>query len=460
MQTYYKSLQTLPPQQVLLSALQEMARRKKKKAEQSLASELPVPRAIDSLVLDRSHVLSDIYYKEARYKVLWGGRGSAKSWAVAEALIRKAVATPLRILCTREFQVSIKESSHRLLVDTIQRLGLEKWFTWNDQSIRSKCGGEFFFKGLHKNEHGIRSVESIDIVWVEEAQTVSEASWRSLIPTVRQDHSEIWVTFNLVDEDDATYKRFVANPRPGSIVHKVNYDSNPYFPQVLRDEMEEDKRRDYHLYEHIWLGMPLRISNAVVFSGKYTVREFPEHLEQRAERIFYGLDFGFAQDPNALIRYFADEKCRDKKRRLYISHEAYATGVDLDDMDDWMERVPGVRDWPIHADPARPETISHLRRHGFNVSGAEKWEGCVKDGITHLRGFDEIVIHPRCVNTAREARLYRYKVDKHKLDEQGQPLVLPVILDANNHTWDAIRYGLDGYIQRSGAHGQWERLAS
>jgi phage terminase large subunit len=127
-------------------------------------------------------------------------------------------------------------------------------------------------------------------------------------------------------------------------------------------------------------------------------------------------------------------------------------------MPEFYDSVPGARDWPIGADCARPETISHLRRKGFNISGAEKWDGSVKDGITHLRGFDEIVIHSRCVETANEARLYRYKTDPKTVDEHGNPKVLPIVIDKHNHCWDGIRYGLDGYIQRSGALGVWDRL--
>lgn len=457
--TSIASLRTLPPRQVLLWALQEKAKREKLRQEHAASSLLPRPRNVDSLILDRDHPLSDFYYQEARYKVAWGGRASAKSWAVAEALIRKASVLPIRVLCTREYQVSIRDSSHRLLLDTINRLGLERWFTITATEIKSRCGAEFIFKGLHNNVQGIRSTEGVDICWVEEAQSVSEPSWRSLLPTIRKPGSEIWVTFNLMDENDATYQRFVATPRRNSIIHKVNFDSNPFFPEVMREEMEEDKRRDFHLYEHIWLGMPLRISDEIVLSGKYTVREFSDDLWRSADRVHYGLDFGFAQDPAALVRFFP-LVARDRKRRLYITHEAYGAGIDLDEMPDWMLTVPGVRDWPIKADSSRPETISHLRRQAFNVSAAEKWEGSVKDGIAHLRGYDEIVIHPRCVNVAREARLYRYKVDPKTLDEHGQPTVLPIIVDRHNHTWDGIRYGLDGYIQRSGADGMWSRLAS
>lgn len=462
------SLRSLPPKQALALALAERSRRQRQK-EQQIAAQLAVafnspagpPRALaaNSLVLDPFHPLSDLYYRKARYKVYWGGRGSAKSWGIAEALVRLAAAKPILILCVREFQNSIRDSSHRILKATISRLGLDAWFDVTAESIKSRVGAEFIFKGLHNNENSIRSMEGVDIVWAEEAHSISANSWRVLIPTIRKDGSEIWLSFNLEDENDATYRMFVENPRPNSIVHKINYDSNPFFPQALREEMETDKALDYHLYEHIWLGMPLKISNAVVFSGKYRVAAFDDELWRQAERVHYGLDFGFSQDPAALTRSFPIERDHDGKRRLYISHEAYGTGVELDEMPEWMDSVPGVRDWPIKADSARPETISHLRRRGFVISAAEKWEGCVKDGITHLRGFDEILIHERCVHTAREARLYRYKTDPKTLDERGQPTVLPIVIDKNNHSWDSVRYAYDGYIMRSGDLGLWARLS-
>lgn len=413
---------------------------------------------VPSLVLNPDHVLSDLYYKKARYKVYWGGRGSAKSWGFAEALIRKTAAAPLRILCTREFQNSIKDSSHKLLKDTITRLGLDAWFTVTADSIRSRTGSEFIFKGLHNNEEGIKSTEGIDICWVEEAQSVSAFSWRTLSPTIRKEGSEIWVSYNLIEESDATHQRFVINTRRNSIVHNVNYDSNPYFGGELREEMEDDKAADFHLYEHIWLGMPLKISNAIILSGKYKVEEFDSELWRQAHRLLYGADFGFAQDPSTLIRDFIIEDAKTGDRTLYIEYEAYGHGVELDEMQDFYEAVPGSHDWPIKADCARPETISHLKGKAFNISGADKWDGSVKDGIAHLRGFKWIIIHPRCVKTIAEARLWRYKVDKKQVDEHGQPQVLPVVVDKDNHCWDAVRYSLDGYIQRSGAMGVWSRL--
>lgn len=462
-----QSLRSLPPKQALLLALAEKSRRMKATRERIaqaaalLANEsgstevLPSIADVPSLVLNRDHVLSDLYYKRAPYKVYWGGRGSAKSWAFAEALIRFAAAGPIRVLCCREHQNSIKDSSHKLLKDTITRLGLDSWFTVTKESITSRAGAEFMFKGLYNNEEGIKSTEGIDYCWVEEAQTVTAGSWRTLIPTIRKDTAEIWVSYNLINEEDATHQMFVVRGRTGAIVHKVNYDSNPYFSGKLRQDMEDDKRTDYHLYEHIWLGMPLKVSNAIILSGKYLVEEFDDKLWTQADRRRIGMDFGFAQDPQAVVSFFVLDDC------LYIERESYGTGVELDDIKTVTEAdIPEAADWPIKADSARPETISYLGRNaGWAISGAEKWDGSVKDGITHLRRYRRIVIHPRCVNVAREARLWKYKVDPKQVDDKGQPQVLPIVIDKHNHTWDAIRYGLDGEIQRSGSLAQWERLA-
>lgn len=450
-------------------ALAEKARREKTRREKAAAIAAinhaaefasktddgpPTLLEVPSLVLDRNHPLSDLYYKRAPYKVYWGGRGSAKSWGFAEALIRKATAEPLRILCTREHQNTIKDSSHKLLKDTIERLGLSSWFTVTKESITSRGGAEFIFKGLYNNEEGIKSTEGIDICWVEEAQTVSARSWQTLLPTIRKDTSEIWVSYNLISEEDATHQMFVVRGRTGAIVHKINYDSNPHFTGKLRQDMEDDKRTDYHLYEHIWLGMPLKISDAVILSGKYVVEDFPDDLWLQADRRRIGMDFGFAQDPMAVVSFFVLDNV------LYIERESYGVGVELDDMKSVVEAdIPEVVEWPVKADSSQPATISYLRRNAaWSISGAEKWDGSVKDGITHLRRYRRIVIHSRCVNTAREARLWSYKVDKNQVNEKGQPQVLPVVVDKFNHAWDAIRYGLDGEIQKSGSLSQWDKL--
>lgn len=463
--TSIRSLRALPPKQALLLALMEKARREKKRRELEAAENSnrrpEFRRAGRSFVLDPNHKLYCLLHQPAPYKILWGGRSSTKSWGIAEALIRLTSVRKVRVLCTREYQTSIKDSSHKLLKDTIDRLGMTSWFTVTKDTIISKVGAEFIFKGLHNNEQGIRSTEGLDYVWVEEGQSVSEASWRSLDPTIRKDGAELWVSFNLIDEDDATYKRFVVKPPTGAIIVKLTYLDNPYLSARTLQQIEDAKEADWHLYEHVWLGMPLKITDAIVLNKKYRVADFPSDLWERASRLHLGADFGFATDPATLLRYFILEREQDpdNKRRLYIEHEAVGHHVELDELPEFYDAVPGSREWPIGADCSRPETISHLRNKGFNIYGAEKWEGCVKDGIAHLRGFDEIIIHPRCPVTAEEARLWRYKTDPKQLDDYGNPKVLPILIKGNDHCWDGIRYGLDGYIMKSGDLGLWEQCA-
>lgn len=378
-------------------------------------------------------------WRPHRYKVYYGGRGSGKSWAIAEALIVMADMCKLRILCCREIQKSIKDSSYQLLKDTADRLGIANRFVFLETEIRhKKTGSKFIFTGLLRNEQTIKSKEGMDICWVEEAQTVSESSWETLIPTIRKDGSEIWLSFNPLNADDPTTIRFVENPPPEAYVRKVNYDENPYFNDALRREMEWDRKNDYEKYLHIWEGYPRTFSDAQVFRGKYVVEPFEDDLYKKAERLFFGADFGFAQDPSTLVRCFMLD------RNLYIDYEAYGVGVEIDELPQLYRSVPGADKWPIKADSARPETISYLRnRCGFNIAGAEKWQGSVEDGIAYLKSFEKIVIHPSCKHTADEFRLYSYKTDKLTNE------VLPIILDKNNHIIDAIRYGLDGYITQS-----------
>ena len=378
-------------------------------------------------------------WRPHRYKVFYGGRGSGKSWAIAEALIVMADMCKLRILCCREIQKSIKDSSYQLLKDTALRLGIANRFVFLETEIRhKKTGSKFIFTGLLRNEQTIKSKEGIDICWCEEAQTISETSWETLIPTIRKDGSEIWLSFNPLNADDPTTVRFVENPPPEAYVRKVNFDENPYFTEALRREMEWDRKNDFEKYLHIWEGYPRTFSDAQIFRGKFTVEPFEDSLAEQSDRLFYGADFGFAQDPSTLIRSFMLD------RKLYIDYEAYGVGVEIDELPQLYRSVPGADKWPIKADSARPETISYLRnRCGFNIDGAEKWQGSIEDGIAYLRSFDQIVIHPRCKHTADEFRLYSYKTDKTTNE------VLPIILDKNNHCIDAIRYGLDGYITQS-----------
>ena len=378
-------------------------------------------------------------FKPYRYKSFRGGRGSGKSMSIARALIIKSYQEQLRILCCREVQNTIRDSVHKLLSDQIDELGLNGFFQITQNTIRGINGTEFIFKGLRADPQGIKSTEGIDVAWVEEAQTVSEDSWSILIPTIRKEGSEIWLTWNPLEENSPTYQRFMEIPPPDCISVEVNYYDNPYFPDVLRQEMEWLKQKDFAAYEHVWLGKPLTITDAVIFKGHYTVEAFPDDLWKKADRLFYGADFGFANDPSTLVRCFIHD------RKLYIDHEAYGVGIEINELPAFYDSVPDSRRWQIWGDSARPETISYLKKQaGFRIDSADKWQGSIEDGIAYLKSFDQIVIHSRCRHMAEEARLYRYKTDKQTNE------ILPVIEDSNNHLWDAVRYSLNGYIRRKG----------
>ena len=385
------------------------------------------------VTLDIAEPFAPLFHP-SRYKVFYGGRGGAKSWAFAQALVLLAMQKPLRILCARELQVSIADSVHKLLADIIERMGLGSRFEVTKQAIRSINGTEFIFKGLRHNATEIKSLEGVDICWVEEGQSVSKESWDLLIPTIRKEGSEIWISFNPGRPDDETYKRFVLEPPDEAVVVKVGYQDNPWFPDTLRKEMEYCRRVSPADFQHIWEGEPSVLTEAQVFKGRYIIEPFetPENA-----RFFHGADWGFANDPTALVRCFIDGD------RLYVDQEAYGIGVELDETPQLFDSIPTVHKWPIKADSARPETISFMRKRGYNITAAKKWSGSVEDGLAVLKSFEKIVVHPRCRHTAEEFSLYSYKVDKNNGD------VLPVLVDAWNHCIDALRYALDGYI-----HGQ------
>ena len=285
-----------------------------------------------------------------RFKVFYGGRGSGKSWAIAEALIVMSNLSRLRVLCSREFQNSIADSSYQLLKDTAERLGLSHRFEFLEAEIRHINGSRFFFKGLQQRQaQSVKSIEGVDICWIEEAQSVSQVSWETLIPTIRKAGSEIWVSFNPLLADDPTTKLFLTDaPPPGAYVRKVNFDENPYFPEELRRQMEWDRKNDYENYLHVWEGFPRTISDAQIFRGRFTVESFPDDLWQKADRLFFGADFGFANDPSTLVRSFMYDN------RLYIEYEAFGHGVELDELPALYDsiRSPGAgRLRPTARDP-------------------------------------------------------------------------------------------------------------
>lgn len=372
----------------------------------------------------------------SRYKILYGGRGGGKSYAVADQLLIEAVSAPHRVLCAREYQASIKDSVHRLLADRIDVLGLGDFYEIQRDAIYGRNGSAFIFRGVRHNVQSIKSMTGITRVWVEEAQTVSEESWRILIPTIRDQGSEIWLTLNPGRKPDATSQRFIESPPGDAIKIKVNWCDNPFFPDTLDAERKRDQDLlDPSTYAHIWEGDYIENTAAQVFSDKYEIKEFEAGADWDGP--YYGADWGFSQDPTTIVR------CWVYNDRLWIDHEAYQVGLDIDCTAELFDTVPDSRAHTIRADCARPETISYLQRHGYpRITGVQKWAGSVEDGIQHMRSYRTIVVHPRCTHTLDEMRLYSYKVDRLSGD------ILPQLVDAHNHCVDAIRYALAPLIRQ------------
>jgi phage terminase large subunit len=370
----------------------------------------------------------------SRYKGAFGGRGSAKSHFFAELLVATCLHRPgTRAVCVREIQKTLEHSSKQLIADKIGKHG-GHGFVVKDAEIVTPGGGLILFQGMQShNADSIKSLEAIDVAWVEEAQTISQRSLDLLRPTIRKDDSELWFSWNPrfpTDPVDAFFRAGTAHP--GATVVQANYRDNPWFPSVLQDEMAYDRDRDPEKYAHIWLGEYERHSEARVFRN-WRVEEF----ETPADATWYlGADWGFSIDPTVLVR------CYLQGRTLYVDRELYKVGCEIDHTPALFDTlVPGApawaRRWLITADSARPETISHVKRHGYpRIVPSVKGPGSVEEGITFLQSYD-LVVHPRCVHTIDELTLYRYKTD---------PLtqaVLPVLEDKKNHVIDALRYAVE-----------------
>lgn len=368
-----------------------------------------------------------------RYRGAHGGRGSAKSFNFAKMAAIMGAIEPLRILCTREFQASIKESFHAELKNAIaSEPWLEASYDVGVDYIKGKYNKTIFiFRGLRRSMSSIKSLAKIDICIVEEAEDVPEQAWIDLEPTIRAPKSEIWPIWNPRLDGSPVDLRFIKDNPERSVIVEVNFRDNPWFPEVLEELRKRDQRiLDDATYAHIWEGKYLQNSEAQIFRNKFTVQEFI--ADESFDGPYYGLDFGFSQDPTAGV------KCWVKKETLYIEYEAGKVGLELDDTGDYMiERVPGIEQHTVRADSARPESISYLRRHGLpRIVPVDKGPGSVEDGIEHIKSYIKVIIHPRCKETINEFRLYSFKVDKNSGD------VLTDIVDAYNHYIDAVRYAL------------------
>jgi phage terminase large subunit len=370
------------------------------------------------------------FLQPARYKGAHGGRGSGKSHAFAEYILLRSVQQRTDVVCIREVQRSLQQSVKKLIEMKIEALGLGSFFEIQQTVIKAKTGGVIIFMGMQDHTaDSIKSLEGYDLAWVEEAQSLSARSLELLRPTIRKPGSELLFTWNPSGELDPVNALLRGeNPPPDAIVREVNFTDNPWFPDVLKQEMEYDRRRDPDKYQHVWMGGYQRNSEARVFRN-WRIEEFET---EPAWTLRQGADWGFSVDPSVLVQ------CAIVGRTLYVTHECYRIGCEIDFLPELFRTVPESERWPTTADSARPETISYMQRHGFpKMLAAVKGAKSLEEGIEFLRTFD-VVVHPRCKHTIEELTLYSYETD---------PLtgaILPRLADKDNHVIDSLRYACEG----------------
>lgn len=361
-----------------------------------------------------------------RFKGCRGGRGSGKSNFYGELAVEEAISQHIRMVCAREIQNSIKDSSKQLIEDKIHKLGVSHLFNITDKEITGPNDSLFIFRGLQNHTvTSIKSLEGFNRLWCEEAQTISQKSIDMAIPTFRTPGAQCWFSWNPEKPTDPVDKFFLENKDdPDFICVEANYCDNPWFPEELKKDMERDRRRDPEKYQHIWMGGYNESSEARVFKN-WKIKEF-----ERPEGTIYrfGADWGYANDPTVLVR------CSIDGNVLYVDHEAVMVGCEIVNTPDLFRRIPESDKWFITADSSRPETISYMRNHGFpRINPAAKGKGSIEDGVEFLKSFD-IVVHPRCTETIKELTYYSYKKDHLT----GQ--ILPIFEDKNNHVLDSLRY--------------------
>jgi PBSX family phage terminase large subunit len=374
--------------------------------------------------------------KGDKYSEYWlaGGRGSTKSSFIPIEVILDIMKDPqANAIFFRKVGDTLRGSVYTNTLWAIDKLGVADFFHASVSPLKITylpTGQEILFKGLD-DPLKVKSIKArkgyFKNIWFEELEEYSNMKeLRNVMQSLKRggDVFNVFFSYN----PPITKHHWVCEEKHPA--HRLTHHST--YLTVPRDWLGEEffkdaealKENDYNAYRHEYLGESVGLDNTIIFNGKFESYEFdtPEDIgKTQYERFFFGADWGFAADPTTLIRSWVDDDI------LYIDYEAYGVGVEMDEIGQLFESVPESHVWPISADSARPDTISHVRKFGFNIKGASKGKGSIEDGIQYIKKFNKIVIHPRCKHTLEEFRRYAYKVDK-KTQE-----ILPIAVDDWNH---------------------------
>ena len=378
---------------------------------------------MDQKIIEIPEEYRGLFESNWREAAIYGGRFSLKSHTVARYLLIEARRSKKRIACFREFQNSINESSHQLLTDLIRQYGLHEFQVTNNSIVNTINGSDFIFKGLHRNEQNVKSTEGIDIAWVEEAQTVSKESIDILTPTVRKEGSKIIYTYNRMMEDDPVHTRLVIEGRPNTLIINVNYDVAIRYgmmPEVIRLEMEDDREKRPALYKHKWLGEP-NSSELKIYNGWQIIDDIP--FEARLER--YGLDFGYTNDPTAIVGVYR------YNGGFILDEVLFRKGMLNRQIADVLKNLDKEL---VIADSSEPKSIDEISSYGISILGADKGPDSVRNGIQLLQD-QKISVTKRSVNIIKEYRSYLWKTDREgKITNTPEP--------GFDHAMDAARYAI------------------
>jgi phage terminase large subunit len=337
----------------------------------------------------------------------------------------------MRFGCFREFQNSIADSSHQLLSDLIIKYKLKDYKVTDKSIVNSLTGTDFLFRGLHHNEQSVKSIEGIDVAWIEEAQTVSESSIDVLTPTIRKPGSQIIYTYNRLKEDDPVHKRLVKEGRPNTLILNVNYDvalKYGWMPDVLRIEMEDDQLNRPNLYKHKWLGEPNNVEGRI-YNDWLIIDEIPHE----ARLVRRGLDFGYSVDPAAVVDLYYYNGGYIASERLYRK------GMKNNDLGNFLSNLDHSSTL-VMADSAEPKSIDEIRLHGVAITAVQKKGTKNQDYLNYSIDF----VQQQKVSVTRSSKNLIDEYDNYywATDKDGKPLNKPE--GGRDHALDALRYAFDG----------------
>lgn len=393
--------------------------------------------------------------KSGTVSTFWikGGRGSTKSSFCAIEVVLGIISDPkANALCLRKVGDTVRKSLLPTLLWAINTLGLTQLFDHTKSPTEITylpTGQKIIMTGLD-DPSKLKSIKVekgyLKILWFEE---LADFNGMEEIRNVRQsvvrggEKFIVLASYNPPKDPNSWVNKECTKDIPDRMVHDSNYLDVPrhWLGEQFFKDAESLKSVDPDKYEHEYMGIATGQSERLVFHGKWEEKAFktPPVSEIYQSRFFYGVDWGFANDPTVMTRCFIVKDLEGSD--LYIDYEVGGVGVEFGELPDLFDAVPDAKMWKIYADCSRPETISYMANRGYNIAGAKKWDGSVKEGIEYIRSFRRIYIHPRCRKTIEEFKNYSYKVDKNTQD------ILPVLVQGFDHHCDSLRYGLSDYIR-------------